>query len=602
MKAGHPIAIPDTTDSTYISPKIASLFPSKSMLGLPLIVQGRRLGALILGYVESHLFDPDEIARAEIVAEQVALVLLKSQLLEEAKRQVVELTTLHDVASASIQADDEDQLVERATEIIGRNLFSDNFGIMLLDENGEFLRVHHSYRFVATNKITPRVVPVGQGITGEVAITGKSQRLGNVRHYPQYIDVDERIVSELCVPIKFKERILGVINAESVQEDAFTPDDERLMITLAGQLATAIEQLRKARAERTWLDQLAHSNDLIYTIAHITSRLESTLTMEEIIQRFGAELRKIDLTCIMAMHDSKRESFTINYTSLPPEHLAIVDMGLGYPMLNFSFPGSKLSKDMFLPAAISRPEDEIESLFTGTEKPGVLRILGEIGMTPGMEPLRLPLIVEGSLLGILWIWGKEIRNSDLPILSIFARQIGVSLERARLFQEVQNLAVTDPLTGLHNRRSLYELGKIEFSRAERLNRPFSCLMLDLDHFKQINDNHGHPFGDFVLQEFARLCRESVREIDLVGRFGGEELLVLMPETELDGAVNVAERLRLNIASYPIATAGTEIQVTASIGVATKDQNTLEIDTLVARADQAMYIAKHRGRNRVAVSK
>ncbi|HUG35113.1 MAG TPA: diguanylate cyclase [Anaerolineales bacterium] len=602
MEAGRPIAVLDVKNSPHISPRVASLIPSCSMLGVPLIAQERKLGALLLGYNNRRQFEDDEIAFAGMMGEQLALVLSKSLTLEEERNQLRQLTALHDVALTSIEADDEDQLIERVTGIIGQNLFPDNFGIMLLDENGEFLHVHHSYRFVATHEITMKEVPVGLGITGEVAITGKSQRLGNVRQNPQYIDVDERIVSELCVPIKFKEQILGVINAESVEGNAFTADDERLMITLAGQLATAIEQLRKARAERNWLDQLAHSNDLIYIIAHITSRLESTLTMEEIIQRFGAELRKINLTCIMAIYDAERESFTINYTSLPPDHLGIVELGLGYPMLHFTFPGSKLSRDMLLPAAISRPEDEIESLFTGTEKPGVLRILGEMGITPGMEPLRLPLIVEGALLGILWIWGRDIRNSDLPILSIFVRQIGVSLERARLFQEVQNLAVTDPLTGLHNRRSLYELGKIEFVRAKRLNRPFSCLMVDLDHFKEINDNHGHPFGDIVLQEFARLCMESVREIDLVGRYGGEELLILMPETELERAVIVAERLRLNIAGHPISTPGTDIQVTTSIGVATRDQNTAELDTLVARADQAMYIAKHLGRNRVAVSK
>jgi diguanylate cyclase (GGDEF)-like protein len=106
----------------------------------------------------------------------------------------------------------------------------------------------------------------------------------------------------------------------------------------------------------------------------------------------------------------------------------------------------------------------------------------------------------------------------------------------------------------------------------------------------------------VLQEFARLCRKSVRDIDLVGRYGGEELLILMPETSIERAINVAERLRLNVAGYPIPSAGAEITITASIGVAARDENTPDLETLIARADQAMYIAKHRGRNRVAVSK
>jgi diguanylate cyclase (GGDEF)-like protein len=602
MKAGTPIPVSNIYDSPYISPRIAALFPSRSMLGVPLIAQRRKLGVLVLGYNKHRVFDENEIASAGMMAVQFALVLSKSQVLEDERKQVRQLTALHDVALTSIEADHEDQLIERMTEIIGQNLYPDNFGILLTDGYGEFLRVHPSYRFLATDPMPVVNIPIGQGITGEVIRTGKPLRVGNVHLHPGYLNVDDRISSEVCVPIKFKERILGVINAESVEKDAFSFDDERLLVTLAGQIATAIEQLRKAQAERNWLDQLAHSNDLIYAIAQISTNLEATLSMEEIIQRVGAELQKIDLTCIVAIHDPERDIFTINYTSMTPEHLGIVDRGLGYPMLHYTFPRGKLTKDSVKPAAISSPEDEIESLFTDTEKPGVLRILGEIGITPFTKPIRLPLTVEDTLLGVIWIWGSDVRQSDLPILSIFARQVGVSLERARLFQEVNNLAITDPLTGLHNRRSLFDLGRIEFSRAERFNRPFSALMLDLDHFKRINDNHGHPAGDIVLQEFVRLCRETVREIDLVGRYGGEEFIILMPETDLATATMVAERIRAHIEQGLIPLEGRFETITVSIGVAARDENTTDLETLIARADQAMYIAKHRGRNRVAVSR
>jgi diguanylate cyclase (GGDEF)-like protein len=187
-------------------------------------------------------------------------------------------------------------------------------------------------------------------------------------------------------------------------------------------------------------------------------------------------------------------------------------------------------------------------------------------------------------------------------MSIFAKQIGVSLERARLFQEVQSLALTDPLTGLQNRRSVFELGRVEFARAQRMQRTFCCMMLDLDHFKQINDQYGHLIGDQVLQEFAKRCKDSVREIDLVGRYGGEELIILMPETDRVTSLQVAERLRDSIACAPIRAFDKEIPVTVSIGVACQDENTTDLETLIARADQAMYIAKHKGRNRVALSK
>jgi diguanylate cyclase (GGDEF)-like protein len=606
IKAERPIPVVDIENSAYISPSVATIFPSRSMLGIPLIAQNRKLGAILLGYRKKREFDGEIVFQAGITAEQVALVLSKSLSLEEERKRVRQLTALHDVALVSIEADDEDQLIEQVVNIISQNLFTDNFGILLLDENSGVLHPHPSYRFLASDDLQIRDLQPGEGVTGEVARTGIPQRIGNVRRVENYVNVDEQVTSELCVPIKFKERILGVINAESVKRDAFSEDDERLLVTLAGQLATALEQMRKAANEHKWLEQLAHSRDLVYSIAHISTQIESSLSADEIIQSLGNELKNIGFTCIMAVHDKFQNSFSINYTSLSPDLLKIVDLGLGYSLLNYSFPYKKLDSimkmdDAYRAAVIHDPGEEIIALFSGINPGGVAPILEKLGVIDGIEPIRLPLMFEKNLLGFLWVWGKGIDRSDLPILSILAKQIGISLERARLFQEVQNLALTDPLTGLQNRRSVFELGKIEFARAQRTERHFCCMMLDIDHFKNVNDSYGHQVGDQVLQEFARRCQRSVREVDLVGRYGGEELIIILPETDRDTAVRVAERLREAISDHPFAIPVGDVTVTVSIGVATKDEHTPHIEALIARADQALYIAKHKGRNRVAIS-
>jgi diguanylate cyclase (GGDEF)-like protein len=603
MEARQPIAIPDIENTPYMSPNVALIFPDRSMLGLPLIAQHRNLGALLLGYRKPHSFDESDLLHARATAEQVALVLSKSLLLEEERKQVKQLTALHDISLIAIDVDNEDELIVRVTDIIGRNLFPDNFGILLLDEQAEILHAHPSYRFFSAKERHIMDVPLEKGITGKVARTGKAERVGNVRQVKEYFDIDERTISELCVPIKFKEHILGVINAESTKMDAFTGDDERLLITLAGQIATAIEQIRKAHAERKWLNQLAHSNDLIYALAQITTRIEKAFSIDEIIRNLGTELSRINLTCIMAVYDKERALFTVNYTSLDSNFLEIVENGLGYPLIQYTFSRDRLKLETILyPTVLSNVEDEIQMLFAHTRRQGVSGILKQIEVEAGTEPVRLPLVFEENLLGIMWVWGKGLTKADLPIMSIFAKQIGVSLERARLFQEVQSLALTDPLTGLQNRRSLFELGRVEFARMQRMQRPFCCMMLDLDHFKQVNDQYGHMVGDQVLQEFARRCSSSVREIDLVGRYGGEELIILLPETDRPTSMQVAERLLSTIAGTPIKIFDKEISVTASIGVAAQDENTTDLETLIARADQAMYIAKHKGRNRVAMSK
>ncbi|MBK9925932.1 MAG: diguanylate cyclase [Anaerolineales bacterium] len=606
MEAQSPIAVSDTENSPFIDSKIAMLYPNRSMLGFPLIVDGQKLGTLTLGYKRSHTFDQEQISRASITAEQVGLVLAKSLLLEEERKQVRQLSALYDVAHISSQVDDEDALIERVTDIIGNNLFPDNFGILLLDEQTQILHPHSSYKVYSIEEVHTKPIKVGEGVTGRVALTRKSQCIGNVRQISYYLDVDDRTISELCVPILFQEQLLGVINAESTKRKAFNEEDERLLATLAGQLATAIKQIRRTQAERKWLNQLAHSNDIIYSIAQITAKIERALTKENIILLLGEELGNIGLTCIMASYDKERSQFTIDYTSLESHFLHAVENALGYPLVQYAFSEDKLeqvssAKGIIYPVMIPNPEEEIQALFTGTKRDSTKKTLQEIGITPGTELLRLPLKVDEDLQGILWIWGSGIQNSDLPIMSIFAKQIGTSFERVRLFKEVQELALTDPLTGLSNRRNLFELGNIEFARATRMEREFCCMMLDLDHFKKINDNYGHLIGDQILKEFANRCKNSIREIDIIGRYGGEELIILLPETKVDTAKLVAERLRKNIANTPMIASGQEINITVSIGIAGKSANTSDLETLVARADQALYVAKHKGRNVVAVS-
>ena len=253
MEFGHPLAIPDLKSSSHISPEIASIFPSHSMLGVPLIVHGNKLASFYLGYNDVRQFDHGEITYAEIAAQQMALVLTKIQLLEDTQRQVKKLTVLHEVALVSTQIESIDKLIERVTEIIGKNLFPDNFGMLLMDEERGVLHPHPSYRFGSSKDRFPNEIPLGQGITGQVARMGPPIRTGNVGGIPNYIAFDQRTSSELCVPIKFKDRILGVINTESSRTDAFSVDDELLLGTLSGQLATAIEQLRSAQAEHQWL-------------------------------------------------------------------------------------------------------------------------------------------------------------------------------------------------------------------------------------------------------------------------------------------------------------------------------------------------------------
>jgi diguanylate cyclase (GGDEF)-like protein len=174
-------------------------------------------------------------------------------------------------------------------------------------------------------------------------------------------------------------------------------------------------------------------------------------------------------------------------------------------------------------------------------------------------------------------------------------------EHKKVLQELERLSQIDALTGLANRRHFMALAEQELSRAARYGGPLSVFMMDIDHFKVVNDTYGHQTGDLVLQQLGSLCRETLREIDRVGRIGGEEFAVILPHTDGVRALEVAERLRQAVARCEVALEkGLPLHFTLSIGVTTLVGIGANIDTLLGQADSALYEAKRGGRNRVCM--
>lgn len=173
------------------------------------------------------------------------------------------------------------------------------------------------------------------------------------------------------------------------------------------------------------------------------------------------------------------------------------------------------------------------------------------------------------------------------------------LHKDRADAEARRLATIDPLTGAYNRSTFHEIAERELSRARRQGRPLSIVMLDIDHFRAINEKHGHRLGDEVLRKFADLVRSALRKEDMLVRYGGEEFLVMLPDVPGPGAVVVAGRIRRYVANEPIEVGEEKFAVTVSLGVAARlDEGPESIDTLLDRADSALALAKERGRNRV----
>jgi diguanylate cyclase (GGDEF)-like protein len=190
--------------------------------------------------------------------------------------------------------------------------------------------------------------------------------------------------------------------------------------------------------------------------------------------------------------------------------------------------------------------------------------------------------------------------SEVDLFGYLAAQAGVSIENIDLHETVQRQAVTDELTGLNNVRHFHETLDREIERSARFNYDIGLVMMDIDNFKRINDTYGHQQGDLVLVEVARVLRTQARDVDEPARYGGEEMAVILPQTDIGGADLQAERLRAAIEALAIPRLDGDghLTVTASFGVASVPGGTVEKDGLIAAADAALYRAKHAGKNRV----
>jgi diguanylate cyclase (GGDEF)-like protein len=189
----------------------------------------------------------------------------------------------------------------------------------------------------------------------------------------------------------------------------------------------------------------------------------------------------------------------------------------------------------------------------------------------------------------------------LLVASLFGFLIArMAVEKQLAYRQLQERAVTDELTGAVNRRELNKISQGEFVRAQRFKRPLSIMMLDLDRFKVINDTFGHSAGDQVLKHVTTICQSTIREQDLLARFGGEEFVILMPETGIEGAQQLANRLCANIRVLPYKHLHNEILITVSIGISTLNEDDADYGQILVRADNALYEAKTAGRDRVEV--
>lgn len=429
-------------------------------------------------------------------------------------------------------------------------------------------------------------IVVGHGVIGWAAKEGKPclyARLDPRRQQPEYYRTDAGVRSLLVLPFSTEGRLEGVLCVDSEKTGALGDREEGLAALTAGCLRAQLEDLRQQRQvvqKSREFSRLLEASQLLNSGLDLQHRLETMTGLTQSIVPSTASI------------------------------LCLVDGGERHASIRV-VRGGGLEK--YLDHRFSLT-DGVVSLIVKNRQPILLSHLSEdqptrffplkskIRMTAGSF-LGLPMILKDRVIG-LFICTADIPSAFTAIhqnlLSILCNQAAQAIADAQSHAEVERLASIDGLTGIFNHRAFHDRLHYEWEQAQRHGEALTLMMIDLDHFKRINDTYGHQAGDRILKQVVACLLRLVRKVDTLGRYGGEEFAVLLPKTTAHQAWKMAERIRKVIECGQFGLEGVTIPVTLSIGVASAPSDAGGPDQLVSVADKALYWAKEQGRNRIAL--
>jgi diguanylate cyclase (GGDEF)-like protein len=389
---------------------------------------------------------------------------------------------------------------------------------------------------------------------------------------------------------------------ESASAQLHSPETLATLATLADHIALVLQD----RSVRAQIQDLSERNreraETLDQILAISNDLKKNRTLEDLFESIASAVAKGlgFQKVVLSLYDRERNAFTAN---------AHFGMGEHWPALKGeSVAAEEITRHWNDHNRVSKSYHVRERSRDGAgvrvSTPRRVLTAGDDGWRAD-ELLWIPLYSEDRLLGCLSV--DEPRNGRSPgletirALEIFANQAVAAIESARSYNEAREQSIRDSLTGAYNHRHFQDVLQRELGRAERLGRPLTVLMLDIDDFKSINDRFGHPVGDAILQGIVAEIRSEVRnDMDLLARYGGDEFALVLPETPLTEAIIVAERVRRRVDErlFRMPDSHQVLRATVSIGLATYPDDSGDKKDLIEKADAALYRAKHGGKNAV----
>jgi len=480
------------------------------------------------------------------------------------------------------------EVLDRILDYVGQVVPHDNATLMILE--GDFVSVflprrgnHHRGQVSQSNlnfcwkeyRFFQRLYE-----TGEPSVLTDPAEL---RELPDFSQM-KRLKSFVSAPLKIKNQIIGFINLGSLTSNYYNEKHAERLFAFSSQAALALENAHLFDELQQRASYLSLLNEITQSAIH-TSNLNETL---QVISRKMALLFHSDGAYITIWDDQTQLSIPASAYGLDGEIYTTIPAKPGERTLTYSV----LEVGHSLVVEDVRRSPYIEP---------------ELALTyPLQTLLGLPLISDGQKLGAViigFVQPHRFTQEEIERGEQAARQIALAIAKTRFYTEIQRLAITDELSNVLNRRGIFEMGQKAVETAHALSQPLSLLWLDIDHFKSFNDTFGHHIGDEIVKEIANRIRSALREQDIVGRYGGEggdEYIILLPNTEMDDARLVGDRLRRKIGEEPVVTSKGEHYVTVSIGATKLRGNAEPFAALLARADETMYAAKNAGRDCVVL--
>src|ERR1700732_215804 len=547
----------------------------RNLTAVSLQTREHNFGVIFFPHAQRRMFGSSNLRLLIGLALQIALTLENYVVMHEAQRRTKEYELLTEIGQAISSHLNQGEVLRTVHVELGQIFDTTNFYIAFQEED----EIHFELEIEGGMVLPKRSRQASNGLTEHIIKTGEplliESDLEQVRSKLGVDFVTPRPARSFCaVPIFLGGKPVGVMAALSTErESQFLDRDLEVMQTAAGQLGVAIENARLFTEEQRRARHLAFLNSIS----------KMAISSEDAEQMMADIVREI------------QKNFRYDHIGIGIMDYATKDIEIKAEAGTTSETlGRRITVGSGVLGKVARTG---VSALVQNAGPGQLA-----GVLPESRAvLCLPISYGETLLGVLNIESRDenaFAPQDVLILNTLADLLATALHNSFVFRKLQQQSITDGLTGIKTRRFFWEALSSEWKRASRSGRPFSVVLIDLDKFKEVNDTMGHFEGDLVLARVGRLLEQKSRQSNVVARYGGDEFIILMPETGADQAQVLAERLRQWITADPMLS---EHHITGSFGVASFPTHGFSIEDIIRVADAGMYVSKRSGGNRVSAA-